>query len=149
MVLWMNDNTKDWVSCTRRPAEREVLCAATTQQGASARRSGFRATAGSNTQAARSRAVPAAAKQWEWESKGLRDAGLKFDEFEPAMRGDADGTLRAGSMRLVRMPFIAAFGSNDLPDVLGGEAKVPGLVNGHKVNGPVWPLEGRGSPGMI
>jgi hypothetical protein len=36
-------------------------------------------------------------------------------------------------MRLVRMPFIAPFGRDDLPDVLGGEAKVPGLLNGHRV----------------
>jgi len=126
IVLWMNDEGKDWTSCTRRPPEREKRRTGPQAAGSSARRPGFRAAPGSDTRAARNRSVPAAAKEWEWESKGLRDAGLKFDEFEPNMRGDTDGTLRAGSMRLVRMPFVALFGRDDLPDVLGGEAKVPG-----------------------
>ena len=66
-----------------------------------------------------------AVKRYEWESQRLRDAKFDFDAFMPDMEGDADGTLRASRRRLVYMPYIAAFGCDNLPDLLGGDIKVP------------------------
>ena len=124
MIVDVSNHSYDWSSCVRRPAEREVL-RAEMQRGSGARRSGFRATSGSNTTRARNRAVPASAKRYEWESQRLRDAKFDFDAFMPDMEGDADGTLRASRRRLVYMPYIAAFGCDNLPDLLGGDIKVP------------------------
>jgi len=68
------------------------------------------------------RAVPAQAEKasLEWKSKVLRDRNFDVDNFVPDMQTDKDGCRLVNSVRLVRMPYLPAFGTNELADIAGG-----------------------------
>ena len=128
IMLMMNDPALDWAGATVKPAQEPLP---TQNKGKGGKRNNaFQAGAGTLGKRGREREVALTEeekdKTMQWVSPELRRRKFSLASFEPDVDGRAAdaATCKGAGVRLVRLPFVPAFASGDLPEVLGGDSEV-------------------------